>query len=72
MKYDYDFPERIRYFRMKRNLNAVQLSKLLKMNPNYITGIEFRHQNLFCETLLNILDVLDLTMKEFLEEDIKK
>lgn len=61
--------ERIGYFRNKKNLSARELSMRIGMHESYINKLESKAFNLPTETLLKIIDVLEITPQIFFADN---
>ena len=57
--------QRISFFRTSKNLSARELSLMLGKHQAYIAKLESYDFNLTSQTLLEILDALDLSPEDF-------
>ena len=62
---------RIGYFLKKKNMSAYSLSLTLGKSQNYVYRIQSGKTKLYMEVLLDMLEILDVSMFEFTYPDLQ-
>ena len=62
--------QRITYFRKQKNYSVNKLANLAGISQSYLRDIELGHKNPTVELLSYICDALNLSLKEFFDDDL--
>ncbi|MBR2467325.1 MAG: helix-turn-helix transcriptional regulator [Clostridia bacterium] len=63
---------KIQYFRKKKGITQEQLSEILGITPHYLSALERGIYNIKIETLIKILNTLDLSADEIFCDVVNK
>lgn len=66
-----DVLNRIGYFLQKKNVSAYSLSLTMGKSKNYVYRIQSGKTKLYLETLLEMLEILDVSLFEFVYPDLE-
>lgn len=68
---DTGFGSKVQYYRKKRGLTQEEFSELIDMSQSNLSAIECGNKLPSFEALIRIIDVLDVTADDLLEDTIK-
>ena len=68
-KYIYPIGERIRFYRCKKGLSTNKLANMSGISQSYLRDIELGLKNPSVEIMYLICQSLDISLKEFFDED---
>ena len=61
--------DRIKYYREKKNYSVNKLANLCGISQSYLRDVELNHKNPTVEMLGIICDTLEISLKDFFDED---
>ncbi len=68
-KYEYPIGEKIRFFREQKQLTTNKLANLAGISQSYLRDIELGNKNPTIEIIYQICKTLDISLKDFFDDD---
>lgn len=67
--FEFHVGERIRFFREKKNITTNHLANLAGISQSYLRDVELENKNPTIEIIFQICKALDITLKDFFDDE---